>query len=202
MKNYLKLMLLVIAFPAFGQTDTSGQLADVLAFQQKMNGEFEDPETSPLKEEQQQEFESLDFYPVNLNYRVVAKIARVEKQKIFKMKTTTDREPEYVKFAEASFTLMGKECKINIYQNVALREQEKYRNSLFLPFTDLTNGEETYGGGRYIDLEIPEGEEIIIDFNKAYNPYCAYNSRYSCPVPPKENFINMKISAGVKMFEY
>ena len=74
---------------------------------------------------------------------------------------------------------------------------EKYKNYLFLPFTDLSNDEESYAGGRFIDLEIPEGNEIAIDFNRAYNPYCAYNDKYSCPIPPKENFLNMKILGGV-----
>jgi uncharacterized protein (DUF1684 family) len=71
---------------------------------------------------------------------------------------------------------------------------------LFLPFLDNTNGDTTYGGGRYIDLRIPEGDTIEIDFNKAYNPYCAYNSRYSCPIVPRENYLDTNIEAGVKKF--
>ena len=88
--------------------------------------------------------------------------------------------------------------KLNIYQNHRLRKMEKYRNHLFLPFTDLTNGEETYGGGRYIDLSIPDSDTIIIDFNKAYNPYCAYSSTRSCPIPPRENDLDLKVEAGVR----
>ena len=71
----------------------------------------------------------------------------------------------------------------------------------YIPFTDLTNGEETYGAGRYLDFKIPESEKVIIDFNLAYNPYCAYNHSYSCPIPPKENNLNIKIEAGEKTFE-
>ena len=77
-------------------------------------------------------------------------------------------------------------------------QSEKYKNYLFLPYTDLTNGFESYGGGRYIDLTIPDCNEIIIDFNKSYAPSCAYNHSYSCPVPPKENHLNVRIEAGVK----
>ncbi len=75
-----------------------------------------------------------------------------------------------------------------------------FENYLFLPFTDLTNGNGTYGGGRYIDLEIPKGDTMVIDFNKSYNPYCAYNGKYSCPIPPKENDLNIAIKAGVKNY--
>ena len=76
-----------------------------------------------------------------------------------------------------------------------------YENSLFVPFTDLTNGKETYGGGRYMDVEIPEGDSIVLDFNKAYNPYCAYSTNYSCPIPPKENDLPISINAGLKIKE-
>jgi hypothetical protein len=79
-----------------------------------------------------------------------------------------------------------------------LTKKEGYEDFLFLPFNDYTNGNETYGGGRYLDLRIPDGSTIILDFNKAYNPYCAYTDRYSCPVPPKENSITTYIYAGVQ----
>ena len=73
---------------------------------------------------------------------------------------------------------------------------------LFLPFTDNTNGVETYGGGRYIDLKIPAGNTINIDFNKAYNPYCAYSDKYSCPIPPPENHLDIEIKAGIKLTDH
>ena len=72
---------------------------------------------------------------------------------------------------------------------------------MFLPFSDETNGIESYGGGRYIDLRIPEGNTLIIDFNSAYNPYCAYNDKYSCPIVPRENYLRTRIEAGVKKFK-
>ena len=114
------------------------------------------------------------------------------------MKTTTSRLPTYEVFGVATFVLDGKELQLNIYQSHRLRETEEYKDYLFLPFTDLTNGEETYGGGRFIDLEIPKGDYITIDFNKSYNPYCAYNKKYSCPIPPKENDLDVRILAGIK----
>ena len=113
------------------------------------------------------------------------------------MKTSTDRLPEYVKYGEAYFTLDEKELKLSIYQSTNHEKEEGYEDSLFLPYTDLTSGDGSYGGGKYLDLKIPEGNTIIIDFNKTYNPYCAYSHRYSCPVPPEENDLLVRIEAGV-----
>ncbi|MDO3384294.1 DUF1684 domain-containing protein, partial [Gilvimarinus sp. SDUM040013] len=103
----------------------------------------------------------------------------------------------------ASFTLKGKKFKLNIYQNQSLITSPEYKNHLFLPFNDLTNNTTSYEGGRYIDLEIPPAKSkiIIIDFNKAYNPYCAYNHKYSCPIPPADNFLDIEINAGVKKYQ-
>ena len=117
------------------------------------------------------------------------------------MKTTTSRLPVYVKYGEITFTLKGKPHKLNVYQNQDLVKKEGYENYLFLPFLDDTNGDTTYGGGRYIDTRQPEGNTMIVDFNTAYNPYCAYNERYSCPIVPRENYLETKIKAGVKAFE-
>jgi len=116
------------------------------------------------------------------------------------MKTTTDRLPVYVKYGEAYFVLDGVQCKLNIYQNQELIKLEKYRDYLFIPYLDETSGKESYGGGKYLDLRIPKGDSILIDFNKAYNPYCAYNHHYSCPIPPYENRLNVAVEAGVKAY--
>ena len=114
------------------------------------------------------------------------------------MKTTSDRAAEYRKYGELKFQLQGKKFKLNLYQNIKLSQRKGYEDYLFLPFTDASNGEGSYGGGRYIDFRIPKGKEVVIDFNKAYNPYCAYNGKYSCPIPPVENDISVAIKAGVK----
>ena len=118
------------------------------------------------------------------------------------MQTSSDRQPVYVKYADLYFTLKGKKMKLAVYQSQSLKENPEYFDYLFLPFTDLTNGEGSYSGGRYIDLRIPEEgvKKISLDFNKAYNPYCAYSGGYSCPVPPAENNLDMAITAGVKAY--
>lgn len=158
-----------------------------------------DPEESPLKEEERKKFTELNFFPVDSNFRVTAKFTRLKKQKSFEMKTSGSKRPLYIVYGIVEFTLGGKVFKLNVYRNIVLSKEKEYRNYLFLPFTDNTNGGETYGGGRYIDLKIPKGNVIVIDFNLCYNPYCAYTTGYSCPVPPAENYIDYEISAGEKL---
>lgn len=168
--------------------------------QTELNEEYTNPETTILEPEDFKNFEGLEFYPIDLKYRVEAKLVLTPAEKPFLMPTTTERMPEYVKYGEAHFTLEGKDFVLNLFKSTQPYDEAGYDDYLFLPFTDLTSGDGSYGGGRFIDQRIPEGNAIVIDFNKAYNPYCAYNARYSCPIPPKENDILMRIEAGVKDF--
>ncbi len=166
-------------------------------FQEELNEQYKDPLESPLKA-RAIDFEGHDFFEIDTTYTVTAKFARALNALPFQMKTTSSRLPVYEKYGTATFTLNGQEMQLQLYQSHSLREDEAYKDYLFLPFTDPTNGEETYGGGRFIDLSIPEGNTIVIDFNKAYNPYCAYGEGFSCPIPPVENNLRTPIRAGVK----
>jgi uncharacterized protein (DUF1684 family) len=195
MKTIL-LSLLLTSFSLGLQNDNYKK--EIEAFQHELNEEFKNPATSPLDAKQIKKFKGHDFFEINKKYCIRAKFTRTMDTAPFKMKTTTSRAPIYEKYGEAAFNLNGQEYKLSIYQSHRLRETVEYKNYLFLPFYDLSNGEETYGGGRYIDLSIPETDSITVDFNKAYNPYCAYSASRSCPIPPKENFLNAKIEAGVK----
>ena len=172
----------------------------VTKFQEELNAEYADAKTSPLMPEDLATFKTLDFYPANEKFFVVAKFVRTKKEKPFEMKTSTDRKPMYVKYGVVYFTIDGSNFKLNVYKNIALSQQEKYKDHLFLPFSDLTCGNESYIGGKYIDLKIPKGKTLVIDFNTSYNPYCAYNHKYSCPIVPLENDLNIEIKAGVKKF--
>lgn len=176
-------------------------LKDILDFQSNLNEEFKNPETSPLPDRYRKEFESLDFFKPDTSYIVNAKFVLTPEALPFLMPTTTDRKSEEVVYGIAHFELNGVVNKLEIYQNKELMLQEEYKDYLFLPFTDKTNGEETYTGGRYIDLSIPKGDTIIIDFNKAYNPYCVYNKKYSCPIVPSVNALDIRVLAGVKDFK-
>ncbi|WP_446051307.1 DUF1684 domain-containing protein [Zobellia laminariae] len=196
MKTILAVVLIFANTILFAQDQS--QIEDIKAFQEELNAEFKNPEKSPLSKKEQKKFAGHDFYEINEAYRVKAKFTRVLDPLPFKMKTTTNRAPTYEKYGEVVFEIEGQQHKLTIYQSHRLRQTEEYKDYLFLPFTDLTNGEETYGGGRYIDLRIPDSDSIEVDFNKAYNPYCAYNNYSSCPIPPKENNLDIKIEAGVK----
>lgn len=179
----------------------SDKLEGILDFRKKLNAEFRDPEESPLPDRYRKNFEGLDFFEPDTSYVVVARFMRTPEALPFLMPTTTERKSKEVIYGIVEFTLHGKTFSLEIYQNPELILEEKYKDYLFLPFTDLTNGIETYGGGRYLDLRIPKGDTIVLDFNRAYNPYCAYNKKYSCPLVPKVNHIDLQILAGVKAFE-
>lgn len=175
-------------------------IEEAISFQEELNAQFADSEDSPLTEEDWLIFEGLEFFPIDTAFRVTARLEFPEDSEPFTMKTTTDRLPIYKLYATARFELDGKERSLEIYQNQDLIRDPEYSDYLFLPYTDKTNGNESYGGGRYIDLTIPDGKEIIIDFNQSYNPYCAYSSEFSCPIPPRVNDLNVEIRAGVKAY--
>ena len=197
MKKYFSL-LLIFTFITFQAQDKTTETSQ--EFQDNLNKDYSSKIKSPLTEEDLKTFKSLDFYSINQKFIVEAKFIRTKKEKVFKMKTSTSRLPEYKKYGELHFTIDGVDCKLNVYQNIDLIKKPGFDDYLFLPFSDLTSGKETYIGGRYVDLRIQKGTTWKIDFNKAYNPYCAYNYEYSCPIVPLENDLNIAILAGVKKF--
>ena len=170
-------------------------------WQKEMNANFKDASESPLKEKDLRHFTGLEFFPFDSTCVVKAKLKRTPDSKWFKMKTTTSRVSKERVYGVLEFELKGKTFTLNVYQGKELMKEEGYEDYLFLPFLDDTNGEESYGGGRYIDCRIPEADTIEIDFNKAYNPYCAYNENYSFPIVPRENYLAIEVKAGVKVFK-
>ncbi len=187
--------LLILAF--IFCLNAKAQEQTVQEFQKEHNKMFKNPKESPLKKKARK-FKGHDFFIVDDSLRVEAKLVRTLNAIPFQMKTSTSRLPIYNKYGEAHFTIDGQKLKLSIFQSERLSLTDEFENYLFLPFNDLSNGEESYTGGRYIDLEVPVGDTIVINFNKSYNPYCAYSSDYSCPIPPEENFLPIKILAGVK----
>jgi len=195
MKCLIYLLSLSSFTICFAQSTYQGE---VNKFQTELNDEFLNPESSPLNEKQMKKFKGHFFFAIDQDYKITAEFIKSTEIFTLQMKTSTSRLPTYDKYGVAKFTLNGKQYQLTLYQSHRLRESEKYKNYLFLPYTDLTNGFESYGGGRYIDLTIPEDNQIVIDFNKSYAPSCAYNHDYSCPVPPEENHLDIRIEAGVK----
>ena len=198
--------LLLLAFISFLSCNSQGKRPFIgkTEYQQKLNASYKDASTSPLKTSDLKNFKGLDFFPIDSSFIVIAILKRTENAPIFEMATTTDRKPLYKEFVILKFTLNRKNHELTIYQSQDDSKDEKYKNYLFLPFTDDTSGNESYGGGRYMDVmttDIKKDNTILLNFNNTYNPYCAYNDKYSCPLTPKKNHLNIEINAGVKTFK-
>ena len=158
-------------------------------------------EDGPLKEGEET---FVAFYEPNEAYRVKCDFKPKKGGKPFELPTSSGKTKTYSKLGELHFVLAKKKYKLAVYRSLALMNNPLYKDYLFVPFKDATNGNETYGGGRYIDLrmkEIKANKEIIVDFNKAYNPYCAFANGYNCPIPPQENHLTVRIEAGEKNFQ-
>lgn len=154
---------------------------------------------SPIK---YQNVKDLAFFTPNENYKVIASVKFIEDYKGFTMLTHSGKKKQYYKYAELTFKIDNVKQKLFIYQSKSLIQKKEYRDHLFLPFTDATNYETTFGGGRYLDFvldDLKDGQ-LVLDFNKSYNPYCAYAGGFNCPIPPKENRLDIAIKAGEKLY--
>lgn len=194
--NFLSLVLLCLLHTnVFAQTYEQ-QFAKYLADYKQ---DFVTNPNSPLKK---RDLKYLDFFKADSQYRVTAKIELLQHEKVIKMPTSGGESKKFYRFAIATFKLYGKTLQLTLYQTETPYVNPKYKNLLFLPFTDLNSGKTTYGGGRYIDIDKTEinNGQLLIDFNTAYNPYCAYSHGYQCPLPPEENDLPIEINAGEKLF--
>jgi uncharacterized protein (DUF1684 family) len=201
MRRILFFLLLLGAITSKAQVGDKVWADSLQAYWDRINAEYRDPEHTPLRPEDRKTFTELERFPVDPRYRVQATF-KARKGKPFAMKTTTDRLPMYEPVGVLTFTLLGRKEKLTVYRNIELSKRPEYVNYLFIPFTDLTNGLSTYGGGRYLELTGPLGAKVELDFNRAYNPYCAYGGKYSCPIPPPDNHVELSVEAGVKAFEH
>ena len=144
-------------------------------------------------------FKGLRYYEPDLTYRIQANLVPIESKKLLTLPTSDGKEKRYQEFAHAEFTLEGVFCKLLILEII---DSGPYRGTLFLAFADETSADETYGAGRYLDLKkVPGASTITLDFNRAYNPYCAYSDAFSCPFPPRENILTVAIKAGEKNYK-
>ena len=166
------------------------------AFREKRDRFFKEDSQSPLKESDRKKFKGLIYYPIDLNYAMIGIIERypTEPKPIYvNLPTSKGREKKYVKYGRFRFRREGKEYSLHIYRPLGGGE-------LFLPFKDKTSGTETYSDGRYLYIEPLPGGKVLIDFNRAYNPFCQYHEKYTCPLPPKENWLEIAIQVGEKRF--
>lgn len=200
MKNILILLISFLAISCVSQP-AEKETADIKKFQNQLNAEYRNPKKTPLRGSNFSDFREHPFFPINLKYKITAKFTKTENAQSFELPTSSGKTRTYREFGKATFVLEGQELTLTLYQNLALIKKNKYKDHLFLPFRDATNSIETYGGGKYMDLKIPTGEVIVLDFNKSYQPYCAYNAfDYNCPIVPAENILPIRIEAGV-MYE-
>ncbi len=172
----------------------------ILLHRQKIKTDFLTKTKSPITAT---DTALLDYFAPNASYVFLANFVITPGMPVFKMPTSSGKAKPYRQYGYITFKFRGKEMKLLVYQSMDLLKDKQLRDYLFLPFRDLTNSESTYGGGRYLSLsqkDIIDGK-MLIDFNKAYNPYCAYKDGYSCPITPAENLLRFNANAGEKMFK-
>lgn len=161
---------------------------------------FRTSSNSPLPEEHKQDFRGLKYFAIDLAYRFKLPLHKYSKTDTTVMITSMGTKREAIKYGYFKFKMSGKSCKLTVYKMVDL--ESDFPKHLFVPFLDSTSGNDSYGGGRYIDLEENESSVYILDFNMAYNPSCAYGKHgYVCPIPPAGNRLDLPVRAGEKVFQ-
>ena len=154
---------------------------------------FKNHPQSPFTPEQQQVFTGLEYFPENDDLRLEVTVEKFSDQQHMQMQTSTGGVQTYVRYGRFKFEVDGQPAELTIYRN---------NNGYFLPFVDSLAGTETYPAGRYLEPEPLPGERFLVDFNVAYNPYCAYNDMWSCPITPTANRLKVPIHAGEKLFDH
>lgn len=163
-------------------------------FRERKDQFFKKDPQSPLLPEQRDDFKGLAYFPEDHDLRFEIPIEEFPEQEMITMQTSTGDVQNYIRFGKINFEVEGQPAELTVYM-------AQYGGGFFLPFMDATNGEETYDGGRYLEIEPMTGDKYMVDFNLAYNPYCAYSEYWSCPIPPKENRLSVAIKAGEKRFK-
>ena len=197
MKNLLYLFIFTVISCGSSLAQDFAKQTD--AFRKKYKEDFTKTSDSPLKKE---DLKYLRFYAPDSNFKVTATFERIRNSRSFEMPTYSGKQKTFVKYGTVRFKLYGRRQRLTIYRSLSLETLPQYRDYLFLPFRDKTSGVETYGGGRYMDLKTSDVKDgtCVLDFNKAYNPYCAYSEGFNCPIPPQENTLFVAIKAGEKNF--
>jgi len=191
--------LLICLLTHFFSNAQDTYLDEIKAHREGINEEFADSENTILDSADWVNFNGLEFFEINPEYRVLAKFKKIKKGEIIGFSTSTDRIAKYREYGTLTFKINGEKCKLTVYEPAVFNAQ--YPDHLFLPFKDFSNGVSSYGGGRYLDLSKKDiSKKMFVDFNYCYNPYCAYSGNYSCPVPPSCNYLEVEILAGVKAF--
>lgn len=204
MKAQHIILLLIVAvitgtvlYTVYGSKDQTAYINEIKKEREEKERFMRTSPESPFASDKES-YTSLKYYPPDLKYKVTATITPIQKKKLVMLPTNDGKEERYMEYAYAEFDLHGYHNKLLILEMI---DMGPARGKLFLAFGDRTSAEETYGAGRYLDVaKAPGSNTITLDFNKAYNPYCAYDDTYSCPLPPPENLLIIPITAGEKAY--
>jgi hypothetical protein len=193
------LCLIFFSVSAISQKEFAAFEQELAHHREEYKADFLTNPRSPLRAA---DTSMLDFFPAKKEWAIPAAFERTPDAIPFIMMTYSGQKRDYVQFGSLTFKLGDQTHTLRIYQNLKLIQDSTYRDHLFLPFKDLSNGGDTYGGGRYLDFrqgDIQNGI-LMLDFNKCYNPWCAYSDGYNCPIPPRENHLDIEIPAGERNF--
>lgn len=198
MKKITWILFLCLSSQSFQAQTSSAYLEKIAAHRKSYLQAFLQNPASPLSKK---ELKKVAFFTPDEAFLLACTFTPTPDAVPFEMPTYSGESKTYVQYGIAKFTLNGQEYQLSIYR-MSGRTLPQYRDLLFVPFKDLSNGESTYGGGRYLDLRVQDivDNTLVLDFNKAYNPYCAYSDGYSCPIPPDENHLKVGILAGEKTY--
>lgn len=190
-------LLLWVSSQAHAQTRAPDWVNTIVQQRVEKDKAFREAKDSPLPAKLKKNFSGVPYFPVNGKYRFAGAITRSAKRETFDIIASDGEKRKTLRYGHFDFALEGKTYRLHVYKLLDLEPQ--YAHLLFIPFLDATSGRESYGGGRYIDLEEQKQNQYIVDFNLAYNPSCAYGKPgYSCPIPPAENRLPVRIEAGEK----
>jgi uncharacterized protein (DUF1684 family) len=183
----------------FQGNETAQSYVDQINHERKDKDEFmRNADSSPFGANKNS-FEGLKYFPPDLRYRIQANLSHISTREVFTLTTNDGQSQSYLTYAWADFDLDNLHHRLLILE---VMESGSERGSLFLAFADETSTNETYGAGRYLDIKkVPGAGTIVLDFNNAYNPYCAYSENFTCPFPPKENVLKLAIRAGEKVYK-
>lgn len=199
----ISVFIMQLTFPGCITTSEDEYLKHIREQREAIDELFKDSKSSPLSDEDIQAFEGLKYFPVDRKFRINARLEKDTIENIIEFPHTMNRKYPYLCYGRVYFKINNQNCSLRVFMNEEFSKSKEGAGPrrLFIPFTDLTNDSITYEGGRYIDVELPADTQLVIDFNTSYNPYCAYNPFYSCPIVPEENFLNYRITAGELRFK-
>jgi uncharacterized protein (DUF1684 family) len=191
------LVLAVVLFNLNNNT-TSAEYANTIEKERKEKDDFMRNSSESPFADSASTFKGLKYFPANEKFRIIAQLKPIENKKTIQLTTNDGEQKTYLEYAHAEFSIDNKKSSLLILEMI---EIGPFRGTLFLAFADATSANETYGAGRYLDIKkVPGSTSVTLDFNKAYNPYCAYTDKFSCPFPPPQNLLDIPILAGEKRY--